>query len=81
MSMQYNVHQAKTQFSKLLDEVEKGEEVIIVRNHRPVARIERIAVPQGRILGQHRGEIRVPDESVFAPMTDEEVADFFGDPA
>ncbi len=35
--MQVNVHQAKTQLSKLLEAVEKGEEVIIARDNVPVA--------------------------------------------
>ena len=37
--MEFNVHQAKTQFSKLLDLAQEGEEVLIVRNGKPVAEL------------------------------------------
>ena len=41
MSM-VNIHQAKTQLSRLLVQVEAGEEVVIARNGKPVARLVRI---------------------------------------
>jgi prevent-host-death family protein len=55
--MNYSVHQAKTQFSKLLDLVESGEDVIIIRRGKPVAKL--IAAPQQPkpILGGMKGEI------------------------
>jgi prevent-host-death family protein len=37
--MQVNVHQAKTHLSRLLNAVENGEEIVIARNGRPVARL------------------------------------------
>lgn len=46
-----NVHEAKTQLSKLLEQVERGEEVVIARRGKPVARL----VP-------HRPEPRRPRE-------------------
>jgi prevent-host-death family protein len=36
---QVNVHEAKTQLSRLLQDVENGEEVVIARNGEPVARL------------------------------------------
>ncbi|MEN8179065.1 MAG: type II toxin-antitoxin system Phd/YefM family antitoxin [Pseudomonadota bacterium] len=36
---QVNMHEAKTQLSKLVDEVQSGEEVIIARSGKPVARL------------------------------------------
>jgi prevent-host-death family protein len=36
---QVNVYEAKTQLSKLLERVEAGEEIVIARNGRPVARL------------------------------------------
>lgn len=42
-----NVHEAKTHLSRLLARVEEGEEVIIARAGRPVARITRFA-PRGK---------------------------------
>lgn len=43
---QVNVHEAKTQLSKLLEAVERGEEVTIARNGRPVATLNRIESPR-----------------------------------
>lgn len=36
-----NVHQAKTQLSRLLVQVEAGDEVVIARNGKPIARLVR----------------------------------------
>lgn len=46
---QVNIHEAKTQLSKLLEAVERGEEVTIARNGRPVAVLS--AVPGRRRSG------------------------------
>ena len=70
-----NVHEAKTHFSRLLARVERGENIVISRAGKPVARLVPIA-PQGkRVGGQDRGLIIVsPDFD--KPMTEE---DFLGD--
>lgn len=39
MARQVNIYEAKAQFSRLVDEVEAGAEVVIARNGRPVARM------------------------------------------
>ncbi len=41
MTMTVNVHEAKTQLSKLLAEVEAGDDVVIARRGKPVARLVR----------------------------------------
>jgi prevent-host-death family protein len=41
-----NLSQAKAHLSQLLDKVEMGEEVIITRHHRPVARLSAAAPPK-----------------------------------
>lgn len=38
-----NVHEAKTTLSKLLEEVERGETIIIARNGKPIAELSAIA--------------------------------------
>lgn len=43
-----NVHEAKTHLSRLLARVESGEEIIIARAGRPIARLERLAVARPR---------------------------------
>jgi prevent-host-death family protein len=44
--MSFNVHEAKTHFSKLLDRVGKGEEVVIAKAGEPVARIVPFSKPK-----------------------------------
>ena len=73
-----NVHEAKTTLSALLAQVEAGEEVVIARNGRPVARLVAVPAPTRREPGGWR---KLPgwenfryDPAVFAPMTDEEMA-------
>ena len=39
MADQVNVHEAKTHLSKLLERVEAGEEIVIARNGKPVAKL------------------------------------------
>lgn len=72
-----NVHEAKTQLSRLLLRVEAGEEVIIARGGKPVARLVPLAPAQvpKRIPGRLKGKIHVPD-SFFDPMTDEELREW-----
>ena len=65
---QINIHQAKTQFSKLLASVEKGEEIIIARYGEPIAKLvpfEKHSAP--RIPGSAKGKFSVPDD-FFEPL-------------
>lgn len=58
-----NIHEAKTHFSKLVDRVLQGEEVVIAKAGRPVARLVPLVprVPH-RTPGSARGQIEVgPD--------------------
>jgi prevent-host-death family protein len=63
MSRRVNVHAAKTHLSRLLEEVEAGEEIVLARSGRPVARL----VPfkparEPRVPGAWRGRVRLaPD--------------------
>ncbi len=74
--MAYTVHQAKTQFSKLLKQVEAGEEVIVMRGKKPVAKITAIQPPPKpkvpfRLMGGYPGISWTPD--AFDPLTDEDL--------
>jgi prevent-host-death family protein len=64
-----NVHEAKTQLSRLLAEVEAGDEVVIGRAGHPVARLVRYEdVRKPRRLGLWRGRVRIaPDFDVLPP--------------
>jgi prevent-host-death family protein len=76
----FNVHEAKTNFSKLLDRVLEGEEVLITRNGLPVAEL----VPARKRpfpLGAGRNDPAINREALasddwWRPMTDEEAEAF-----
>ena len=66
-----NVHDAKTHFSRLIDRVQKGEEVVIARAGKPVARLVPYTAPnEPRKGGQWRGLVRMR-EDFEAPLPDE----------
>lgn len=70
-----NVYEARGQFSKLLDEAEAGEEIVIARNGTPVVRLVPVRPPQRR-LGRWAGQLPPVSEKVWAEA-DEEVAALF----
>ena len=73
-----NVHDAKTHFSRLLDRAQEGEEFVIAKAGRPVARLGPLARPgKKRRLGQLDGKFRIPDDFNEA-LPDEVIAAFEG---
>jgi prevent-host-death family protein len=61
--IEVNVHEAKTQLSRLLARVAAGEEVIIARSGEPVARLVPIErEPSRRVLGQDAGQVVISDD-------------------
>jgi prevent-host-death family protein len=74
--MQVNVHEAKTQLSRLLELVEQGETVTIARHGKPVAELVRVRSSRFP-LGAGRGEpIVPPGDEWWQPMTDQEGDDW-----
>ena len=83
-----NVHEAKTNLSKLLKRVEAGEEIVIARGKEPVARLTAIKKTASG-WSQLRGKYRVPGyvdnipfdapNSPHRDMTDEELENMFGE--
>jgi prevent-host-death family protein len=72
---QVNVHEAKTQLSRLLQEVENGEEIVIARNGEPVAKlVAHVEERKPREPGWAKGGWMAPDFDEF----DEELARDFG---
>jgi prevent-host-death family protein len=65
-----NVHEAKTQLSRLLQRVAAGEEITISRAGKPIARLVPVRAPAVRVLGIDRGLYRVPDD-FDGPLPDE----------
>lgn len=71
-----NVHEAKTHFSKLLGRVEQGEEIVIARAGRPVARLSPITpASTKRVLGSARGQVWIA-EDFDAPLPDDVLSEF-----
>ena len=74
----FNVHDAKSNFSRLLDRVLEGEQIVITRNGRPVA--ELVPARRRSLLGSGIGD---PDynpgagDDWWKPMTDEEAEAFY----
>ena len=72
-----NLHQAKTQLSKLVDQAVKGEAFVIAKSGKPLVRVAALAAPTApRRLGFMAGEIAVPDD--FDRMGEVEIAVLFG---
>lgn len=64
----YTIHEAKTQLSKILQMVAKGEEVMILNRDKPIAKIVP-AEPKKRHLGSLQGKIDISDD-FDAPLKD-----------
>ncbi len=65
-----NMHEAKTRLSQLVAKVEAGEEVIISRDGKPVAKLTRIAAKKRAKFGFAKGTIKVIGD-INDPMPDE----------
>ena len=78
-----NIHAAKTHLSRLVERAAGGEEIIIAKNGKPMAKL----VPYGRVLpprvgGSMRGLIKLPDnfpEDFDAPLPPDLLALFYGE--
>jgi prevent-host-death family protein len=70
-----NVHEAKTHLSRLLRRAEAGEEIVIARGGRPVARLVSLEGPRKRVLGRDVGAFTVP-EDFDQPLPDELLRSF-----
>ncbi len=75
--MNVSVHGAKTQLSKLLDLVEDGEAIVIVRHGRPVAQLVPVRTRRASALGAMRGQFTMA-EGWEHPLSDEEAEAFWG---
>jgi prevent-host-death family protein len=77
--MEVNVHEAKTNFSKLLQRVILGDEIIIAKAGVPVAKLVRYVSKKGkRPLGFLKGEIWMADD-FDAPLPPDILAGFLGE--
>jgi prevent-host-death family protein len=78
MTVMLNVRQARTQFSQLLDRVQCGEEIIITKAGRPIARLAPISMPvEPRKPGSAKGIITLSAD-FDAPLPDSVLDGFEG---
>lgn len=73
-----NVHEAKTHLSRLLARVAAGEEIVIARSNRPVAKLVPIGrPPAARVAGTDRDVLWYADDA-DEPLPDDVAVDFEG---
>ena len=73
-----NVHEAKTQLSRLLDRVHAGEEIVIAKAGTPWARLVPLDPQPERVLGRYRDRDGEVPDSFFDPLDEEELAAWEG---
>lgn len=70
-----SIHEAKTHLSRLLSRVASGEEIVISRAGKPIARLVPIHAAMKRQLGRDQGLFTVPDD-FDQPLPDDVLAPF-----
>lgn len=78
----YNIHDAKTQLSRLVEQAAKGEPFVIAKAGKPMVKVIALNAPepsQIKRFGFLTGQISVPDD--FDRMGDEEIVKLFEDGA
>ena len=80
MALQANIYDAKARFSELVEKAEHGQETIIARAGKPVAKIVPIKpvtkTKKPRVFGGNVLGITYLAPDAFAPMSDEELAEW-----
>lgn len=73
-----NIYEAKTRLSQLVDKAAAGEDVVVSRNGKPLARITQLQVrKRGIAFGVLKGKLKVPSD-FDSPLPDELLAGFEG---
>jgi prevent-host-death family protein len=71
----FNIHEAKTHLSRLVDEAEKGEPFIIAKAGKPKVKVTRLEPPKRKrsLIGALKGKIVVPKDikTMFADEIEE----------
>ncbi|EFK05916.1 toxin-antitoxin system, antitoxin component, PHD family [delta proteobacterium NaphS2] len=70
-TLQVNIHEAKTQLSKLIQEALKGKEVIIAKGNKPIVRLDVLpGVRSHRTIGNAKGLILDMADDFDEPLDD-----------
>ncbi|MEX3858656.1 prevent-host-death family protein [Paraburkholderia youngii] len=73
-----NIHEAKSQFSRLVDAAASGEEIVIAKAGKPAARLVPMEYAKPvRRFGGLKGKVRIADD-FDAPLPDDVIAAFEG---
>lgn len=73
-----NIYEAKTQLSRLVDQAAAGQEIIIARGGKPIAKLGRLTPKPRRVrFGVLKGKLRIPAD-FDAPLPDAILAAFAG---
>ena len=78
MTRTVNIHEAKTQLSRLIDQAAKGEPFIIAKAGKPMVKVTAIDAPEPAVIkrrGFLAGQITVPDD--IKTMFQEEIEEMF----
>ena len=70
MATKVNVHEAKTQLSRLLERAHAGETIVIAKNGQPYAQLVPLDKPKAREPGLLKGKV---EDSVLEPLTGAEL--------
>ncbi|HET9680201.1 MAG TPA: type II toxin-antitoxin system Phd/YefM family antitoxin [Gammaproteobacteria bacterium] len=76
-----NIHSAKTQLSRLVDQAAKGEPFVIAKAGKPMVKVMALEAPasaQMQRTGFLQGQGTVPKAAVFNTLGDKEIAAMFG---
>ena len=73
----FNIHEAKTHLSRLLEAVGQGESFIIAKSGKPIAKVTPIFEKPPQRIGFMEGQFEVPDD--FDTMFAEEIRSMFED--
>jgi len=77
MAVQVNIYEAKSKLSKLINQVIAGEEVILAKSGKPVAKIVPFEKPtQNRKPGSAKGKLIISDD-FDAPLPDDILEEFY----
>lgn len=76
----FNIHEAKTQLSRLVEQAAKGESFVIAKAGKPMVKVVALNTPdpsQIKRIGFLAGQATVPEAKVFNAMGSEEIAALF----
>ena len=79
LCVQRNIHEAKTQLSRLIEQALKGDSFIIAKAGKPLVKVTRLEEAENKRqrLGFMTGQMRVPED--FDRMASQEIEQLFGD--